>query len=236
MDSMLLHKAVSTGTFCLEAKEQEGPDLHKCVDNVQIHEPESVRNSTGGRIQSMENVSNFLAALSAMDFPPVALFSIADMEADDSEDRWQPAATHWLMTERCLTRRQQQRCCCCCCSIRSHRPAAEQDKRLGRPLVTKCLLTLKRFHDTETSVPPTPRGTFRAVSSPREQPGRSPLPPRAAAPSPAMTATPDINYDAVLSVRAPCRQPSVCSCHMPLSAMLWCKDSMAGISTVAKQG
>ena len=62
--------------------------------------------------------------------------------------------------------------------------------------MTKCLLTLKRYHDTDTSLAPTPRGSFRSIpASPREA-RSTPLPPRA--PSPAATATPDINYDAVM--------------------------------------
>ena len=60
---------------------------HQQCPWVQVHDPQSVRGSTGSKIQAMENVSNFLEALTALDFPPVAMFSIADMEAEEGEDR-----------------------------------------------------------------------------------------------------------------------------------------------------
>ena len=55
-----------------------------------MHEPDNLRGSTSSRIQAMENVSNFLEALTSLDFPPVAMFSIADMEAEEGEDRCLP--------------------------------------------------------------------------------------------------------------------------------------------------
>ena len=61
--------------------------LHHRAPLVQVHEPDNLRGSTSSRIQAMENVSNFLEALTALDFPPVAMFSIADMEAEEGEDR-----------------------------------------------------------------------------------------------------------------------------------------------------
>ena len=233
--------------------------LSSCV-GAQIHEPESVRNSTGSRIQHMENLSNFLSALSAMDFPPVALFSIADMEADDSEERCslrqvaqaivvipgeQTRDRVAMADDHTLWRR--------CSTGRAHNLSQSGWFMLWpacRPLVTKCLLTLKRFHDTETTLPPTPRGTFRAsLGSPRELPGRTPLPPKA--PSPAPTATPDINTDTLLAVRGSALPVSDgYSCHMhalarsqlarqcvqcagwPLIHDLWC----AALLRLSRQG
>ena len=88
----------------------------------------------------------------------------------------------------------------CTCSLQDVAGRTHTEDDMCRPLVTKCLLTLKRYHDTDTSLAPTPRGSFRNVPpSPRGVPQElrsSPLPPRA--PSPAVTATPDIDYQAVM--------------------------------------
>ena len=54
---------------------------------AQVYECPSSDKATGGVIQSMENISNFLQALQDLGFPQSAIFSIADIESRGWEDR-----------------------------------------------------------------------------------------------------------------------------------------------------
>ena len=54
---------------------------------LQIIEPNQVDSETGNVIQTMENVSNFIAALHGLQFPATCIFSIGDVESTGWEER-----------------------------------------------------------------------------------------------------------------------------------------------------
>lgn len=183
---------------------------------VQVIEPAHVDSDTGSVIQTMENITNFIQALHALQFPTSAIFSVPDIESHGWEERCadpSPANHHASIENRfrqAQTRTPQTSACKRGCGS-----ADRRSKIAGgcprRPRVVECLLTLKRCHESERAKAESLRASLphdQALHAPPGSAGSQPASAagglasalrsrRASLPS---AESPDINYDQVAQV------------------------------------